>query len=751
MLGARTPAQRLRGLWPYLLVAFLYVATSPYHRGLNNPNEMVRLYMSAAWVDDGTFDIGPVIRRWGMVDDKAERDGVLYSSKAPLQSLIGIPAYAISRPVLEALDVPMKKRTQLFVVRVLGSVIFGIAFACLLLAYARRRAAALGAPASLGTSLGLAAALGTMLYPYTLTFTGHLLAAFAAGGCYLALVLMARHAPGSPRWRLFAAIAGFAGGTTPFAEYPAALVAAPALLAAFVMTPGARRRLELFGWLALGGALPFVLGLWSHDVLWGSPFRTGYSFLENKGYVEVHGEGFFGVSTPKPEALGGSLFSPGTGLFFFSPVLVLGLAMLVVRLFGRWTAPVVAAAPAAGDAVPPDIAEDLATPDVEGPDPIPKALAVAALAGFLFSLYFISSHRGWRGGWTVGPRYIIAVAPLLWFWVVEAAGHVRARPWIAAFSALSIVTTGFAAALYPHLSDVYTNPLATFLWPSYLHGETTYGLGHALGLTGHLANAVHVVPLLGAILYAAFAGVSGDPAVESERGPGRLANPDPKKTWRRRLGIVVGVFGLQLTLIAAIPEKDPVAARRENRRLWGFWEPAGDGDGPEGARRDRREGRVFDARAAWRRVEVVNVRPGQPNRPCKRAGPRECRYGDHPWQRFGPDRLQMDGVQEPVLFMHPIKESVIRATVPGIRAAKQGILRYGLADASVTSDNDEPVKVVLRQGDETLVDTKADNTFGLHAAEFTVTSTRPFVLEISTKQDGARVFGWDLDLYRGED
>ena len=63
------------------MVAYLYLATTPYHAGLNNPNEMVRLYMSAAYVEHGSLDIDPEIRRWGGVDDKAIRriEGVINS------------------------------------------------------------------------------------------------------------------------------------------------------------------------------------------------------------------------------------------------------------------------------------------------------------------------------------------------------------------------------------------------------------------------------------------------------------------------------------------------------------------------------------------------------------------------------------------------------------------------------------------------------------------------------------------------
>ncbi|MEM7678561.1 MAG: hypothetical protein AAF449_21445, partial [Myxococcota bacterium] len=391
-------------LWPYALVAFVYLATSPYHRGLNNPNEMVRVYMSRAWVETGDFAIQSVIRRWGMVDDKAIRDGRLYSSKAPLQSLLGIPAYALAHPLLKGIGVRANKRTITHVVRIFGAAVFGIGFAWVLIAWCRRRSIELGARRRTGTAMGLGIALGTMIYPYSITFTGHGIAALAAGGCYLAVVGLHRSTDNPLAWIRCALLAGFLGGAAPFAEYPAALVAAPALFAALVVTESWARRARLLGWLTLGGALPFGVGLWAHAKLWGHPFRTGYTFLENKSYVQVHGEGFFGVSFPKGEALFGALFSPGTGLLFYTPLLALGLGAATWALFVRRST------------------------GSSGPAPLPRALAVATTIAFIASLYFISSHKGWRGGWTVGPRYIVAVAPLLGLWAVEALRWPAWRP-----------------------------------------------------------------------------------------------------------------------------------------------------------------------------------------------------------------------------------------------------------------------------------------------------------------------------------
>ena len=687
MLALAPAVGWLARIAPYGLVAFLYVATWPYHAGLNNPNELVRVYMTKAIVDHGSMAIGPVLAQWGGVDDKATRDGKLYSSKAPLQSLIGVPAYAL---IAGAKD----KRFATTWLRIFTAAIPGFALAIALIAWCRRRALELDAPIAAGTGVGLALALGTMLYPYAITFTGHALAAVTAGGCYMACTSLLRRDAGSSGWRRIAVIAGFLGGAAPFAEYPAALIAAPALVGAFAVTRGWSRRAELVGWLALGGAAPFGLGLWAHNVLWGSPFSTGYSFLENNAYVEVHGSGFFGVKGPSLVAFAGSLFSSGTGLFFFSPILAIGLLAMVMRLFRR--------------------------DDERG---LPRVAAITGLVGFILSVLFISGHTGWRGGWTVGPRYIIGVAPVLGLWVIEGSAVRWMRPLIAPLAAVSVIATGFAAALYPHLSDVYTNPLVTFLWPSYLRGDASYGIAHTLGLVGGTANLVHIIPLAVASLFCGLA------------AGGSLG---------RRAIILAVTLVVSFGGMTFIPENDVSAALRENERLWGFWEPS--------RPRMQTPGLIFRARDRWRigRVESQIIPDGR-KVPCRWQADR-CDYGGMPWQHYGPDFVQFDGKLEPVLFLHPIKDWIVRARfmIPskGIRAT----LRYGMADASADSDNPEPVTIVVKHADDVVRTLTLQPQRGLQTFEFSLVGRRgPIELEVTCKQDGARVLGFDIDVFEAID
>jgi hypothetical protein len=695
---------------PYALVAFLYLATSPWHAGLNNPNEMVRVYMSAAWIDHHDFTIDKIVHRWGGVDDKAIRDGKLYSSKAPLQSLIGVPIYALSKPLLKGLGLEADRRHVTTVLRIFGSAIFGIGFCWMLLAWAKKRATELGASPTAGTAVGLSLALGTMLYPYSLTFTGHLLAALGAGGTLLGAIALSRCEERSWRFRGIAALTGLAAATTPIAEYPAALAALPIAIAALFVPKAWIARLEVAILMLVGGAPMLALGGWSHQQMWGSPLKTGYAFLENASYADVVKPGFFGIDGPKLEAFAGALFSPGTGLFFFSPVLLVGLFAMLLAI---------------------------RRPKIEGaPEPLPRVLVWASIAAVLLEIAFITSYKGWRGGWTLGPRYIIPVAPLLGIWVIEALRHPSVRPFIAGLGAASVLGTGFAAGLYPHLSDVYNNPLWTFVWPSYRRGEMTYGIGQALGLDGRGANLVHVLPLIFAMIYIALGGARAD----TPRILRLIGIPAIQR------GIFVAVLlASYLAIVALVPERDAIAAQHENARLWGFWEPKQKHPKPLD---DRPENLLFRARENVQAIVVENVAPSGQSRKCHARFGGPCVYGDQPWHHLAPETLEMNGRTEQILFFHPIAGNVLRATIPVRAGTKTAIFRYGLADASIAAPNPHPVEIKLAQNGAIKAEAKAGKDRGLQHLELTITSTAPLVLDLRVEVDGARVFGFDLEEYR---
>ncbi len=676
-------------LWAPLLVAFLYFATFPYHQGLNNPNEMTRVYLTVAIVDDGSFSIDGPVRRFGNVEDKAIRDGRLYSSKAPLQSLVGVPFYAAARRLgfFESQD---KREVTLFL-RVVGSMIPSVLFLGVLLAFLRRRTRVLGLPQGAASSVLVAVGAGSMLYPYGITYSGHLWTALTTGMVFLLYPSLAYPGLAPGKFRSRALLLGFFAVAAPFAEYTAVLLVLPLLAALFFRTRGLSKKGALVGLAVLGGLVPAAAGLYSHHEMWGSAVKTGYSFLENAAFAEAHAVGFFGISLPKPTIFLRALFGSEAGLLFYSPYLALGFVGLFGALRRR-------RASASG---------------------LPYSLAVASFVGLLFELYFISAHSNWRGGWTVGPRYIIPVVVLLSVYALEVLHRPSARAFFPALAGLSILNTGFAAALYPHLSEVYMNPLITFLWPSYRDGYSTYGLADLVGLRGGLANLVHIVPLLILSIHGLLAAATRS---------------------RRAAQLFLLVVPLAIVGMAQIPERDALAAERENERLWGFWEPTPLALHPEG--------RIFHGQREWRRIQVQAEHPDRRIERCRFDGKRGpgCYYGPEGWHHFGPEHLEVGGKWRPLLFLHPIRGQTVRAWIRVPKNATKAVFSFGLTDAAVRSPNPHPLHLRLLQGKRLLheLDLKAA---GLLTLEPTLSGTAALTLELTTADDGARVFGFDVELF----
>jgi len=689
----------LRRGWPYVVVGFLFLATSPYFAGLNNPNEMSRLYAAQAFVRSGEFAVDGVIRRWGPTDDLARRSGRRYSSKAPWQSLVAVPAVAVAPSLNRLFGLSGEKRHVLYWARLFATVLPTWAFACLMLAWARRRCLELGAPLEVGTGVGLSIALGTMLYPYALTLTGHAWAALAVGAAYLGLIGLGRRTPAEAGWRWTALGIGFACALAPFAEYPAALAAFPIVVGAIWMAPDWRRRAEVTAYLGLGGLLPFGLGLWAHQRMWGHPLKTGYSFLANPAYADAHSTGFFGVGLPRLDTLAKVLFSAETGLFFFSPVLLVGLAMLVRSAFPQ--------------------------------DPNKRHRLVARVGGIgvLALFLFIAGHSAWRGGWTLGPRYIIPVAPLLGVWVVEAMVVPSVRPYALVLGALSICVTGFSAALYPHLSDVYSNPVAHFVLPTYAAGHAPYGLGALLGLKGGWANAVHAVPLLAVAAW--------------------TASRTPVEGWSRRLiacGALFAAFGV---VLASVPERDASAAARETQRLWAMWEPR-----PRGPAVDRspQPGRVQSLQTWVRKARVV-TRPLEGDgsiQSCEPPHGGRCAYGDHPWQILERVRNTVAGASVRVLRLHPIRERWVRMEMPVPSRAERLRLDYAMSDAAVKQSADVPVRGEVLLDGEVFRRFEAPNQFGWQRLEVPLAHSATVAIQVTTENDGAKVFLLDGAFYQAK-
>ncbi len=268
------------------LLALLLVASGwlfVYFDKLNNPNELVRIYMARALLQHGTYAIGerravpggfrdggPVYSDWGYINDKAlvcddprarppACGGKLYAAKAPGPSFLAVP-------VLGALKLALgrepSRTADVFVLRwvfcIVPTALFWIAM------------------------------------------------------------------------RRFLLRSGVAAGLAICCEYPSAPAA---LLLAGVWLWSGRATPKALALAALGAAGPLLALAHFHTAAFGAPWSTPYSHLENPAFVQDIAPGFLGISLPTWERVQGSLFAPYLGLFFWAPwtALALGAAPLLLR------------------------------------------------------------------------------------------------------------------------------------------------------------------------------------------------------------------------------------------------------------------------------------------------------------------------------------------------------------------------------------------------------------------------------------
>ncbi len=513
--------RRSRVLQALALAAFAYLYVFPYFPRVNNPNENVRFYMTAAMVEDGTYHIDGVRERWGWVNDAAVYDGHYCSVKAPATSMIGAPAYWAYREIARLRGVPFDRAVALWVVRVVASVIPALVFLYAYYEWLRRR----GGPPVVRDAVFASIALGSMFYAYAILFVTHTLSAVAAFGAFM-LLRDARHARRIGAWD--AALAGFLATLVTATEYPGF----PATVVLCVYALFCLRPLHRLVPFALGALVPTLAVMHFHDVCYGSPFRPGHRFLENDQFRDAMNEGFYGAATVHWEAAGGLLFHPAYGFFITTPILLLALLGVPVLLRKK--------------------SERLDT--------------VVALLVCGSTYVLISFMNNWRGGWTVGARYLAVALPFAgWFaleggrWLVRKTAAPRGVGALAvACLSVGLLLQGAPSAYYPHLPEAFTRPLPQLVRWLVRHDFAPYNAGrYFLGWTGTASMAPLLFAGLFSVLWAAWA----------------------EKKLHDRLAVWLMSVLLTSWFITPfiMPDPDYEAGATDARRfVEDFWEPAGE-------------------------------------------------------------------------------------------------------------------------------------------------------------------------------
>jgi hypothetical protein len=461
-------------------LAWLYLL--PLHKAVNNPNENVRVYATRALVEHGTWaigerreakgggfqDVGGVQADWGYVNDRAltcqdpkaappDCAGKLYQAKSPGTSLLGVPAYWLQKTLYHWLGKPVTRDGAVMWLRLLAVLLPSLLFYLYFFRFVLHRTGSEPA-ALLGTWM---LAFGSLMATYHWMFAGHVHAAIFLFGGFMAADLARddeRRRRGLLLW------SGFLLGWAVLAEYPA-LFGVP-LVAGMACLTLPRKRDVL--WLALGGLLPALLLAHYHHACFGSALRTPYQVLENVGFRDDIAPGFLGLTWPSLARFGNSFFGSVTGLFWFDPF---ALLLLPAALWLAW--------------------RRRRSPDALG------ALAVA-----MVYVLFLSSHSLWRGGWTVGPRYIAMAAPFFAFFVVRAVAWLPGEAWggrglVLGLALVSLWNRSLADLTTQGYPFEFDNPLYQFSWPLVRDGYVFRNLANALGVSG-LASALPWLGLVGA-------------------------------------------------------------------------------------------------------------------------------------------------------------------------------------------------------------------------------------------------------------
>jgi hypothetical protein len=465
------------GIW--LFGAFAYFVPSATW------SPVARLNLTRAIVEQGTLSVDAFAESTG---DRARRAGRWYCDKAPIPSLLAVPAYAafhaynrirgvrpefvaISTPDMPAQHVRVNRTFQqaLYVCSLSTAGLAGTGLGLLLF---------LVLAPSVGSAIALFASattvLATPVFTYSTSFYGHVPATALLFGAVTAAstsidsdsaALAEPPALSTGRLRLAGACLVSAVGC----EY---LAAVPALFVfAFIVWRGRAQAAPMLRQLALGGVVPFVILASYHWVCFGLPWKTAYSFIERPEFARGHASGFLGITWPSAHALLGLTFGSSRGLFFIAPVTLLGFAL---ALAGRVDA---------GSA-----ASMRATPKLDER----HALAAGAVALLLVN----ASYYMWWGGAAFGPRHLLLIVPLAAYGIARACLHRAGRVVAAVLAALSFSSV-LSVTMVGLEAPERVNVLTEYAWPHLAAGNVAALSGASnLGIRLGLPRAATFGPIL---------------------------------------------------------------------------------------------------------------------------------------------------------------------------------------------------------------------------------------------------------------
>jgi hypothetical protein len=322
-------------------------------------------------------------------------DGKVYSQYAILPSLAHLPGRMIYGALAGNRDEGRPSARLALVLTSHLAPAFAAALACALLFAAAARLAQRRS-ALVATAI---VAFGSLLFVYARYPMSEAIQAACVMGLVGELVRIVR---GEHQPRRGLALGLWAGAVVNAKPVLVLGVVGGVIAAAFIVRErAALRRLAI--WVVLGGLPWLVMLLVYQQLRWGSPFDTGYD--ETLGMMRES----------IPTGLLGLLLSPGKGLVWFSPMIVLA----IIALARSWHEH--------------------------------RRVVVVVLCVVLPPLAFYARFLSWSGDYCWGPRYLVyAIAPLsitLAPWLEREASRLR-RWLVRAVIAISVAIQLLGASLF---------------------------------------------------------------------------------------------------------------------------------------------------------------------------------------------------------------------------------------------------------------------------------------------------------------
>ncbi len=385
--------------------------------------------------------------------DQAFYNGHYYSDKAIGSSIIGVivyfPIYWIDKIFNLSLSMKIIKQLITFLGLGLPSALCGslIYLICEYISKNRFRSFV----------VTMAIALGTMSFPFSISFFGHQLAATALFCAFFLIfrikVLPESGSSGQTFW------IGLMMGLAIIIEYPAAIMVL-LLTGYYIYVLWQRKRLK-FLWAvfypALGGLVPLLLMVLYNLACFQRPLVSGYEYEVFQSYQEGMSQGFFGIGRISLRVLFFQTFHPTVGIFWQSPVLLMTFVGAFYMLRSRRYIPEL-------------------------------LLAGLGAAGFLL---MNSGYYMWWGGNSFAPRNLIPMLPFLCLPIIFVPRKIFIL--VILLTGLSIVQMTFASASNIKAPDANLENLRklglfefsmlySYMLPHLMDGGFSWNLGTVLGL-----------------------------------------------------------------------------------------------------------------------------------------------------------------------------------------------------------------------------------------------------------------------------